>query len=393
MRPSRRLLFIKLTMQALALFLTAGPLAKAGEPLEISRDFTLFTSKNLQGYLKPLFTSIEESFNTHMYTTAHYKDHWSIGIGLVGVSGMFIPGSHKTYDAELPGAYGNRDIVWTASINGSDTLKDFRSPYEQPTIYGGASHAVFAAPQSHTGEQFIDPVTGKPLPDTTFKSVAFVEGNNISFMSGVPTVLQLMGGFPTRTQVRIRFWGVPVQDEFTYYLGFMVNQQVDHFFQLFGEDSTLALAVNLGYHTLSRDAGLSMNSFSAGIHFSKEWDNGFTGYVGAMFETMSGEFEAVRENYNPNDVVNSPYPEVRRGDPVKFDIESFNSFRIGGGFAYRTGILELFADAAWAAQPILSFGINLWIAEWGEKEREQEKIEQFEEIERIERIKKKEKRD
>jgi hypothetical protein len=350
--------------------------AFGAKDLEISKDFTLFTSKNMQGYLKPFFTSIEESFNTNIFTKAQYDEYWNIAFD-ISINGMFIPDGQKSYDAELPDMYGTT-MVDNAVLYGGDTLRQVGGHFKQPTIYGGHSYAIFSSPQNHK------------YPDTLYKSVAFVEGNNLSFAAGVP-VLQLIGGFPTRTQLRLRFWGAPVQDEFLSYFGVMVNQQVDHFFNLFGTDTSLGLALNFAFHNVNRTNGLSINSFAIGSHFSKTWDNGFSAFASLQYENMSGTFEAVRiKTEHPEDVINSPYLEVRNQENLKFDIETFNKFRILGGISYRTGIFEFHGDAAWAQQPILSLGVTFWFASWGQKTRESEKIEKFEEIERIEKIKKKE---
>lgn len=361
---------------------------QASKDLEISKDFTLFTSKNLQGYTKPLFTSIEESFNSHIFTKAQYADHWSIALD-ISVNGMIIPDAHKTYDAELPVGYGDEAYtVDNASLKGGNLIRQIGGTFKQPTLYGGTSYGIFSAPQQPTRETYN--YEGSSFPDSTFKSVAFAEGNNMSFMSGVPA-FQLVAGFPSRTQLRLRFWGAPVQDEFMSYFGILVNQQVDHFFDLFGDDSTLGLAMNFAYHNMSRDRGLSIDSWSIGAHISKTWDNGFTVYGGMQYEDMTGTFEAIRTEYNEDDVVDSPYPEVRIGPPfapLKFDIETFNNFRITGGLSYMAGPVEIHADAAYAQQPVLAFGVTFWIASWGEKVRKQEKIEKFEEIEKIERVNK-----
>ena len=380
MRP-----FYRFVHKGLILFfcvaLMAPISAGAGEYIEVSKDFTLFTSKNMQGYLKPLFTSVEESFNSNFFTTADYKEEWSIALD-ISVNGMFIPSSNRTYDAEMPDLYGQTDIVDVAQLrDGSTNRNNVPGMIKQPTIYGGMSYPVFSAPQNHLD------------PDSLYKSVAFVEGNDISFMSGIPA-FQLMMGFPTRTQLRIRSWGVPnVQDETLFYFAFNINQQIDHFFDMFGEDKSLALALNFGYHMMNRGKGLSMNSLSFGAHFSKTWESGIFAYAAAQYENVGGEFKAIRTNFNPDDVANSPYKEIRDGDPLEFDIEGLNSYRILGGLGYRYGILELHLDAGWAEQPIVSTGITFWIASWGGKKKEKEHIEQFEEIERIERVKKEEKRE
>jgi len=111
----------------------------------------------------------------------------------------------KTYNAELPGSFGNTNVVITALKNGQEIILNTKGTVPEPTLYGGISTPVFAAPQN-------------PFPpDSFYKTVAFVEGNNISFMSGLP-IVQAFLGLPTRTQLRFRFFTYPIDDVSTTYL-------------------------------------------------------------------------------------------------------------------------------------------------------------------------------
>lgn len=352
----------------------------SSDTIQISREFRLFTAKNLQGYLKPFFTSIEESFNSNIFTKAMYEEYWTIALDL-SIMGMFIPDSHKSFDAERPDLFGNTGICQTTEYRDGNYERNYKKDNIQPTIYGGQSTAIYSAPQNHK------------YPDSTYKTVAYPEGNNVTFMSGLP-ILQLIAGFPTRTQLRLRFLAAPVDEKTMFYYSIMVNQQIDHFFGLFNPKDRMGLALHAAFHGLTRDFGISANSIAIGAHFSKTWDNGFTGYLAAQYEDLWGTFEAEREQ-GGKDIIDSPYKEIRESEKqFKFDIENFNKFRILGGISYRTGILELHADAGWAAQPILTFGLTFWIAKWGhEKVFEKEKIEQYEKIERIEKIERREKRE
>ncbi len=362
---------------------------KADEYIVVSKDFTLFTSKNLQGYLKPLFTTIGESFNSNLYSTALYENQWRIGLD-ISINGMFIPDAHKFFDAELPIAYGT-DVVDNAMLKDGKLYRQIGKSISQPTLYGGTSNAIFSAPQNPSGSTFGEDSNGNIIYDSTFKSVAFAEGNNIDFLAGLPTI-QLIAGFPIGTELRLRFWTFPLQDQMMTYWAAILNQRIDHIFDLFYPDTTMGIALNFAYHNLDRGKGFNINSFALGLHFSKSWDIGFNLYGGLQYENLSGDFMAIRDTagIKPTDVANNPYIEVRERQPIEFKIESFNNFRFLGGISYRASIFELHADAAWAAQPVVTVGLTIWIAEWGRKYRETKKIERFEEIERIERIKRKE---
>jgi len=354
----------------------------AQDDLEITKDFNMFTSQQLQGYSKPLFTTIEESFNSNLFTTAKYREHWAIAFDM-SFGQYFIPDAQKSYNADLPELYGNPNVAKTIDYEGR--IKQISGKLEQPTIYGGRSNAVYSAPQDHSTNA------------QNSKSVGFPEGNNIDYMFGLPAI-QLIGNFPTRTQIRLRFLPIPVQGSTLMYFAAHLNQRIDHFFDLFGEDTTMALALNGGYSMMSRSKGIDIGSYSFGAHFSKDFDSGFLGYLGFQLEGMSGTFEAIRdipdkEQY-AQDAANSPYEEIRNGDDIKFDIESLNSWRVLAGLSYRTGAFEMHTDFGYAAQSVINFGFTFWLGTWGEeKETKLEKIEQYEEYEKIEKVKKSKKKE
>ncbi|MCL5990914.1 MAG: hypothetical protein M1419_02275 [Bacteroidetes bacterium] len=317
----------------------------AGKPFSFSKEFTLFTSKNAGGYFKPFFTTIEESLNSNQYTKADYKDEWSFALD-VAIQGMIIPSSQKNYDAELPDEYGNTSVTQTAELRDNKESRNGKSPSSQPTLYGGISYPVFSAPQS------------SEVPDSYYKSVAFAEGKDKSFIGGLP-VLQLIVGLPTKTDFRIRSIVLPVQDESLVYWGLIVNQRIDHYFHIFSANNSQALALNISFQSITRDAGIDISTFAIGAHWSNLIYNNLYVYSGLQYESMTGTFEAVRENFSTEDVANSPYPEIREGRNLKFDIESFTSFRVIGGLSYILDPVEFHVDAAYASQPIINGGFKI----------------------------------
>lgn len=326
--------------------------SKAEDKIELSREFNLFTSKNLEGYLKPLFTSIGESINSNVFTTGNYKDDWSIGID-ISINGMFIPNGQTTYDAERPDAFGvNTQIVKTAELRNGKLYSDVIGNNSQPTIYGGQSKAIFAAPQNHR------------LPDSSYKSVAYVEGNDISFMSGIPTI-QFIFGFPTRTQIRFRILAIPTGDFSVTYWGLTVSQNIDRFFNLFKPEEKMGLSAHFAYSAINGGPSISLSTWNYGIHFSKSWNNSLALYAGLQFEGLNGKFEAVRDTANISNYVDNPYEEIRSGKPLSVNMESFTSFRVLGGVSYKMGAIEFHGDAAWASQPIMTFGITFTFGHFG----------------------------
>ncbi len=327
--------------------------SRAAKEIEISREFTLFTSQHAQGYLKPLFTTLGESFNSGLFTKADYKKTFTLGID-INVMGMHIPNSQRTYEAELPDLYGNTDRVLTAVKKDGTIIHNVKGTWQQPTIYGGRSTAIFAAPQNHFA------------PDSFYRSVAFIEGNNINFMSGLP-VLQVFMGLPTRTQFRGRFISVPIDgSNFTYYT-IAINQNIDKLFNLF-EDNSNSLALHFAYHSMKRLPGFEITSFAVGTHYSYEITENFYVTAAMQYEDFSGKFRAIKEQSDDLELINSPYPEIREARPFNFNIESYTKFRIGGGVSYKLSAMEFSASAYYASQPVLSAGFSLYLIETKEKQ-------------------------
>ena len=329
--------------------------------LEIGREFGIFTSKNLSGYAKPLVTTISQSFNSNLYTVGNYTNGWSFGLDISAV-GMFIPGSQKSFDAEIPSGFGNTNLVITAEKRNQEIIMNSKGTVSQPTLYGGKSTPIFAAPQN--------PVA----PDSFYKSVAYVEGNNISFMSGLPAV-QFFVGFPTRTQLRFRFFTYPISKVSTTYYAIALNQNIDKLFNLFKDPfSPYSISLHGAYHSVSRSPGIDVQSYSFGPSFSGVYSSGIGFYLGAQYENLTGTVHAVRKSSNLNEIVNNPYEEVRLGLPLDVKLSTFSNYKIVGGISARFGIAELHADFAYASQPQLSAGVSLWFWDTGEKVKLKEDI-------------------
>ncbi|MBK9247683.1 MAG: hypothetical protein IPM69_06105 [Ignavibacteria bacterium] len=327
---------------------------KADENLEITKEFNLITSANAAGYFKPFFTSIGESFNSNTYTVARFVKNWQIGLD-ISVCGMFIPESQLTFDAALPEQYGTTGITQTSELRGATETRNRSGMVVQPTIYGGISTPTFSAAQRSRG-----PLEGaKDLKQPG--SVTYLEGNNISFMSGLPSI-QLSVGFPSQTRLRLRFLPIPISGNSATYFGMMVSQQFNQWVGLFANDSLAGIALNVGYHSLSRTKGISISSFAVGLHASKTWYSGLSVYGGIQYEGMSGSLNFVREqdNSTTGTINDSPFDEIRLQKDLNVNVESFTSIRIGTGVSFKVGAIELHADTAYASQPVLSAGITFW---------------------------------
>jgi hypothetical protein len=319
--------------------------ASAQGPLLLETEFSVFTSENAQGYTKPLFTSFQEGFASNLYHSAVYDPSWGIGVDL-STMGMFIPESHRSYDAALPECYSDQTRVRTAEISDGRQVTGVHGSVVRPTVFGDvASNPVFAVPQTEA--------------DENCGTVGFAEGNDIAVMPGIPNIQVLLRA-PSRTELRARFYPYSDGDRSLTYVGVAVSQQLDQFVGLF-KDSLMGLSVSASWHSLTWTDIMDATGYTAGVHFSKSWSGGFGVYAGAQIEGMSGRFEAQREKSNGENV-SSPYDEVRNGSPVAFDIESFNAFRALAGVSFRSGVVDLHVDGALAAQPVVSAGLAINIA-------------------------------
>lgn len=319
------------------------------DDLELTREFNLITSKNASGYLKPLFTTLEEGFNTSLYNTAYHTPGWSFGVNL-SVMGMFIPNSQLLYDAELPDLYGKTQFVKNAGLHDGKLIENIGGTYNEPTIYGGKSYSIFAAPQN------LSP------PDSFYKSVGFLEGKDIGFTPALP-ILQLYLGIPTRTELILRFLSLPVQNSAMSYFTIGLTQNIDKLFEINKPDDPLSYGFNIAYHKISRGTGIDISSFAFGLLASNKFYDNLQVYGGLQFETMSGNLRFVRKDFRPDDVLNSPYSEIRRGDNLIVDVESFNSLRLTLGAAYDISIFRFHGDISYAAQPVINFGVSFKILE------------------------------
>lgn len=341
--------FITILISSVIIVLSVIYQLRSQDNIEITPEFQIFTSKNASGFFKPMFTSLEQSLNSGLFHSAMITEGWSFGFD-INFMNMYIPDSQWWYEAELPDKFGNTSVTQTSELR-SDIITRNRKEYvKQPTIYGGISTPVFSAPQNMYP------------PDSLYKTVTFMEGNSISSLAGLPS-LQIIFGLPTRTQLRFRFLPLPVQDATLTYFAFGINQRLDKLFHLFGKYNTdKALALHGAYHSMTRGSGFEISSLSAGVNFTNSFDFGLNLYTGLQFESMSGSITAIRVGDMGEELINSPYPEIRNRQNMEIDVSSFTSFRATIGATYKWSFLELNANASYASQPMLGLGVTFWLS-------------------------------
>ncbi len=313
----------------------------------LSKDFTLFTSRNLEGYLKPIFTTLEQSLNNSLFGTSLPDGKFRFTLNL-SVCGMIIPDEHKSFDAEVPPGFFDSNAAKVAQYRNGEIYRYVIKPNIQPTIYGGSSTPIFSAPQNHN------------YPDSTYKTIAYPEGLHIDFMAGLP-VLQSIIETPLRNEIRFRIYVEPTGDETFVYFTIGLNQRFDHLFDLFGLDKDKALSFHFALHRMYWGDFFDLTSYALGINAMQRWGN-LCGYLGFQFENMNGFFKAIRDTTGfREEIVDSPFPELREARPIIVSLSTFTKFQLKGGFtlSFLFGFLNL--ELSFATQPMISAGFGLFI--------------------------------
>jgi len=331
----------------LTFFLVLCSIALYSKDLVISRNFVLFTSKNLEGYLTPFFTTLSQSLNNALYGTSNLDGKFRVALN-IALSSMLIPDDQKWFDAEVPVGFYDSSVSLTAQYRDGSIVNSVVTPNKQPTIYGGSSTPIFAAPQNHFA------------PDSFNKTIAYPEGLHLDVMVGLP-IIQLLLETPFDNEVRFRFFTFPVQGESFVYIGFALNQRMDEYFNLFGFDKRKNLNVHLSYQTMYRGSSFSFTTYSLGVNAVNEFSNKILGYVGIQYENAFGKFRALKDTVGMNeDIVNSPFLELRQAKPIEIALKSFTKFQVRGGFTYTFSFGFLNFDVSFASQPMLSLGLGIF---------------------------------
>lgn len=346
------------------------------QKLELGGTVSLLTKENFEAYSKPLFTSMGQSFNSNLWTTAIHEDRFKIGLDFSFMA-MLIPESQKNYTASLPDHFTNATIAKTAyNKNGIETRQP--STVEQPTFYGSAPTTVYSIPQDQNGNYTFQTIGG---------NAEFPSGNGLNAVLGIPAV-QIMMDLPSRTHVRLRVVPVPsIDDDMNVFYGMVsvghqFNQYIDPL-----KDSTLGISFNAAYSLFSITNVIDANALAVGINASKKLNEFFTVFGGLQYEDFSGTFTYTRKDVTPNDASsNTPYAEVRENlytnpgsvipnvdsqnryavnnkdtrKPVVADISTFSNFRIVAGGEVHLKALQLHAQLAYVSQFMFSGGFSVW---------------------------------
>lgn len=316
-----------------------------GKEIVVSRNFILFTSRNLENFLKPLFTTFEQSLNSHLYGTVFLDGKWCLALN-IGFPTMVIPNQQKNFDAEVPDGYLLEGKVLVAQLKNGRLIEYVVKPNLQPTIFGGNSTPIFSVPQRHL------------FPDSIYKSVAYPEGISINVMPGLP-VIQFVLSTPIFNEFRFRIFTFPLQDESLIYYTLAYQQRIDNLLNIFSFDKSKSISCFVALHRLYRQTSLNVTSVSFGSNIMQKFTNKFLGYIGIQYENLYGHFKALKDTSGLyEDVVNSPFLELRQAKPIEINFSSFTHFQLRFGLTWFFSIFNLNIELSFASQPMFSISFS-----------------------------------
>ncbi len=345
----------------LAALVSAPQVQAEDPPFTLNEEFSYATKGNLEGYLKPAFTTIAEGQASSLFNSINLSDEFRVGLD-INYHVMIIPDSERSFSAKLPDSYSSFSRSSNAKLESADEDRDLYPSVDQPTIYGGQATPIFSAEKS----------------DTNAKSVVFLSGNDRSWMPTIPAI-GLVFNLPTETEVRFRYAGFSF-DESTEteiegmpgvfapdtvsrsasFFTISATQQLDDVLEILENDTNIMVGVNIAYSSVSLSGIYESSVFSMAAIGEYEVDEKFsmTGFL--QFEATSGEIKAVRQP--GTELADSPYEELRDPENTDFTMDAAgdNSLRFGVGAHGHFGPLVLSASAALATQPVFTLGGTIW---------------------------------
>ncbi|MGC8957004.1 MAG: DUF6588 family protein [Candidatus Kapaibacteriota bacterium] len=345
-------LFLKndldLKIKIVVLFLCFCTKELNAKDIVISRNFVLFTSRNLEGYLKPLFTTLEQSLNNSLFGTSNLNGKFKVSLNFA-FSSMLIPDEHKWFDAEVPDGFYDTTVTLTSQIRDGKIIPKIVKPNKQPTIFGGSSVPIFAAPQNHI------------YPDSMYKTIAYPEGLHLDLMLGLP-VVQIIVESPLKNEIRFRFLSFPIQSESFVYFSLGLNQRIDHFFNFFGFARDKNISFHIIFHRMYRGTSFNLTSYAVGLNASNQFNNNMIGYIGIQYENLTGTFKAIKDTSGlNNDIINSPFIELREAKPVEILFSTFTKWQIKSGLTYQFHFGFINLELGFASQPMISCGLGFFL--------------------------------
>lgn len=277
------------------------------QPLNAGVDDVLsfVSEKNVEGYLKPVATSLGVGLNSGMYHGAKVRNDFSFGFSFSGML-VFIPEDQKTFDPYVPEGYTS---VETATLYGGDP----------GYVYGDSGYI------SYPGGFELD---------------------NIAL--GFPQIMMGWKG----TEVTAKFiptLKVGESGEEFYFYTFSAKHQFTRYFEAIPVDG----AFQVGFGKIKFSDQLEFNNLALNLVASKDF--GITTLYGGLgYQTTE-----VEANYAITGDPDNADPDLRQAKDVSIKIEGDNGFGVTAGAALKLGFFVINADYTYNSQSVITTGLNL----------------------------------
>lgn len=293
-------------MKKYLIILLLLPIAMNVNLAQFGDGLSTISSKNAEGFIKPIVTSYGIGINSGTYNTAYVPEGFSFSLRTVGMY-LVIPDDQKFFTPTLPSGYAADEPT--------------------ATIYGDHG-AVYPGPEGY---------------------VTFPGGLNISNLPFA--MVQLAIGF-YGTELQVRYLPqIDLGTEKLNFWGFGIKHMVSMHFPVIPLDISLQF-----FHTSLKISDiLDIKSTLYNIHASKEFII-FTPYFGLQLESTHCELKYTIEG-DPS----SGDPDVRNDQDVNLSFDGENSFRATLGLMINLSILKLNIDYGFGAQGVATVGLTLGI--------------------------------
>ncbi|MBN2571913.1 MAG: hypothetical protein JXA68_07285 [Ignavibacteriales bacterium] len=264
------------------------------------------SSKNAEGYIKPIVTSYGIGINSGTFNTAYVPTGFSFSLRTVGMY-LVIPDDQKLFTPQLPSGYVADEP--TATIYG-----------DHGAVYPGS-------------EGYVTFPGGLNISNLPFAMVQLAAG-----FYGTELMVRYLPEIDLGTE-KLNFWGI----------GF--KHMASMHFPMIPVDVSLQF-----FHTsLNVSEILDIQSNLYNLHVSKEFII-FTPYLGLQLESTHCDLSYTIEG-DPA----SGDPDVRVDQDINLSLDGENTFRATFGVMINLAILKINVDYGFGAQGVATVGLTLGI--------------------------------
>ncbi len=272
---------------------------------QIQDKISQFGETNIEGFAKPIATTLGSALNSGTYYTADYPTLFGFSISFRGMF-VLIPNSQKTFTPTVPSGYTADEP--TSTIYG---------PKDGGAVYGGPNGYI-----------------------------TYPGGFDIS---NVPVVFPQLSGSILGTELMIRYVpDIKINDKKLSFFGVGLSHSISRYFPLLPID----IAAQILYSKITISDLFNVKDFAANIHASKTFGL-FTAYGGLQYENTGVDI-----NYTIKGDPNSGDPALRNDKNISVNFTGDNHIRFTLGGALRLGVFVINADYGIGSQSVVSGGLS-----------------------------------